>query len=275
MKDYYSVLGLKEGASLDEIKKAYKKYAAKFHPDKHKDDEFFKERFQEVQEAYEFLKKQHETEFYEAPDISVSTKNKKDTENTKNDNYDITFIKIPYGTTHIDKLSENFKNYDKIITIEIPNTVISIGEGAFKGCSSLAWIDIPNSVKWIEAEAFYGCSSLEYVNIPFGVESIGVRAFANCSKLTSVTTPRSVKWIGKRAFDSRVILDKKKSISQIWDDLIIVGAILFFVFIVFAFIIGFAKSCNKQEQNQEYDYTLPAFDFEEVETVEVEAVEVE
>jgi len=58
---YYRVLGLQKGATLEEIKKAYKKYAAKFHPDKHGGDEFFKERFQEIQEAYDY---QDKTGFY-------------------------------------------------------------------------------------------------------------------------------------------------------------------------------------------------------------------
>ena len=58
-KNYYQVLGLDENASLEDIKKAYKKYAVKFHPDKNNGDEFFTERFQEVQEAYEYLCKHY------------------------------------------------------------------------------------------------------------------------------------------------------------------------------------------------------------------------
>ena len=40
----------------DEIKAAYREYVVKFHPDKHNGDTFFKERFQEVQEAYDYLR---------------------------------------------------------------------------------------------------------------------------------------------------------------------------------------------------------------------------
>jgi curved DNA-binding protein CbpA len=55
MKDYYYILGIKKEATADEIKKAYRKLSLKFHPDKNDGDEFFTERFKEIQEAYETL----------------------------------------------------------------------------------------------------------------------------------------------------------------------------------------------------------------------------
>jgi DnaJ-class molecular chaperone len=55
MKDYYYILGVTSKASLEEIKKAYRKLSTKFHPDKNDGDAFFEERFKEIQEAYEVL----------------------------------------------------------------------------------------------------------------------------------------------------------------------------------------------------------------------------
>ena len=54
-RDYYEVLGIKKGASEDEIKKAYRKKARECHPDLHPDDPSFVEKFQEVNEANEVL----------------------------------------------------------------------------------------------------------------------------------------------------------------------------------------------------------------------------
>lgn len=69
MKNYYQVLGLEEEATIEDIKTAYKEYVVKFHPDKHNGDEFFKARFQEIQEAYEYLIKKRDTSYIEEPTI--------------------------------------------------------------------------------------------------------------------------------------------------------------------------------------------------------------
>lgn len=55
MDEYYKVLGLKLGASQEEIKIAYRKLSKKFHPDLNGGDVFFEDRFKEIQEAYEKL----------------------------------------------------------------------------------------------------------------------------------------------------------------------------------------------------------------------------
>jgi len=55
MKDYYYFLGISQDASEEDIKKAYRKLSLKYHPDKNENDEFFSDRFREIQEAYETL----------------------------------------------------------------------------------------------------------------------------------------------------------------------------------------------------------------------------
>lgn len=54
-KDYYNVLGLDKNATSDEIKKAYRKLAKKYHPDANPNDKNAEEKFKEVSEAYEVL----------------------------------------------------------------------------------------------------------------------------------------------------------------------------------------------------------------------------
>ena len=54
-RDYYEVLGVSKGASESEIKKAYRKMALKYHPDKNPDDKAAEEKFKQAAEAYEVL----------------------------------------------------------------------------------------------------------------------------------------------------------------------------------------------------------------------------
>ena len=54
-RDYYEVLGVEKGASIDDIKKGYRKLAIKYHPDRNPGDKEAEEKFKEATEAYEVL----------------------------------------------------------------------------------------------------------------------------------------------------------------------------------------------------------------------------
>jgi len=64
-KDYYSVLGVPRGASPDELKKAFRKLAMKFHPDKNPGDKSAEERFKEASEAYDVLSDPQKKQIYD------------------------------------------------------------------------------------------------------------------------------------------------------------------------------------------------------------------
>ena len=64
-RDYYEVLGVAKSASADEIKKAYRKVAMQFHPDRNPGDKVAEEKFKEAAEAYEVLSDQEKKAQYD------------------------------------------------------------------------------------------------------------------------------------------------------------------------------------------------------------------
>jgi len=65
MSDYYEVLGIARGASQDEIKKAYRKSALKYHPDRNQGDAQAEKKFKEISEAYEVLSDEKKRQIYD------------------------------------------------------------------------------------------------------------------------------------------------------------------------------------------------------------------
>lgn len=76
----------------------------------------------------------------------------------------------------------------------------TVSSFAFYGCKSLKSVELSDSIQSIGHSAFYGCSLLEEIILPQNVKSVGIAAFYGCSGLKSVTIPASVNQINSFAF---------------------------------------------------------------------------
>lgn len=107
--------------------------------------------------------------------------------------------KIPDSVTTIGNGA--FCECENLVSITIPSSVTSIGDYVFRCCYSLASITIPDSVTSIGLAALYNCSSLTSITIPDSVTSTGDYAFAGCKSLASITIGNGMTSIGEYAFD--------------------------------------------------------------------------
>ena len=83
---------------------------------------------------------------------------------------------------------------------EVPESVMKLGENAFRGCDTIKWIKIPQSVTKIGDCCFVGCEELQRVDMTEGLLSIGSSVCNNCPSITSIEIPSSVVRIGEGAF---------------------------------------------------------------------------
>lgn len=64
-RDFYKILGVSKDAATSQIKKAYRKLAVKYHPDKNPDDEDAVHKFHDINEAYEILSDEEKRKIYD------------------------------------------------------------------------------------------------------------------------------------------------------------------------------------------------------------------
>ena len=127
-------------------------------------------------------------------------------------------VQLPESLTSIGDGA--FDGCRSLTSIAIPDGVTAIGKSAFSDCTSLTSIAIPDGVTAIDDFTFFRCTSLASVVIPDSVTSIGEKAFYNCSSLTSIVIPDGVTAIGESAFAgctslaSVVIPDSVTSIGE-------------------------------------------------------------
>ena len=120
--------------------------------------------------------------------------------------------------------------YEALAEVELPGTLVSIGEYAFGGCGVLTAIELPSTLTTIGVEAFAGvgltsvvlgnnvtsigrgafgaCPALQSVTLPANLTTIENALFAGCRALESITIPASVTSIGFGAFEGCVLLEK-------------------------------------------------------------------
>ena len=110
----------------------------------------------------------------------------------------LTTVEIPNSVTTIGIAA--FGSCTNLTTIEIPNSVTTIGDWAFSSCSNLTIIEIPEGVTTIESYTFSGCTGLNEIKIPNSVTTIGIAAFDSCTNLTAIEIPNSVTTIENAAF---------------------------------------------------------------------------
>ena len=113
-------------------------------------------------------------------------------------NYYIRSIQLPDSITSIG--AQAFAYLLQLTSITIPDGVTTIENMLFESCRFLTEINLPKKLTSIGYEAFDNCESLQSLVIPEGVTHIGSRVFVGCKSLQSLVIPEGVKKIGYSAF---------------------------------------------------------------------------
>ena len=97
-----------------------------------------------------------------------------------------------YGTEHA---------HPRFKEIQIPDSVETIGNAAFRYCQDLERITLPSTLQKLSNSTFYGCTALSEVTFPASLKTIESSAFSGCRNLSEVKLPASLKTIQSYVFD--------------------------------------------------------------------------
>ena len=112
-----------------------------------------------------------------------------------------------YHTTDNVVGAYSFYGLDRLTSLKLPNSAMSIERSAVAGCSNLAAVVLPEKLLNIGSWAFENDKSLISVVIPNGTENLGESSFHGCSRLYQIEFPPSLKSIGGIAFGDCSSLD--------------------------------------------------------------------
>ena len=126
-------------------------------------------------------------------------------------------VTVPKGIKH---LADAFTMNSELISVELPDTLLTIGVAAFSFCTELRHVCFGENLILIGDGAFEGCEALPAINIPDSVVSIGINAFRDCFYLTDIQRGSSLREIGEYAFggDVRIKIVSLPTSIELIDD---------------------------------------------------------
>ena len=115
-------------------------------------------------------------------------------------------IDIPEGVVEI--CEGAFYRYPTVRTVNISSTVKEIGQSAFSTCASLTRINFSTGVEVIGLQAFYKCTAMRNLTIAGSIRDIGSACFALCTQLREVTIEEGVQFVDASCFQGCTALEK-------------------------------------------------------------------
>ncbi len=116
--------------------------------------------------------------------------------------YKQNIVEVQLPSTMLKIGERAFSQCFKLSKINFPDGLIEIGNSAFSSCFELKEVGFPNTLQFIGDSAFSGCFKLKELNLPDSVVSIGASAFNACQGAETIKISKNVNYIGSMAFQS-------------------------------------------------------------------------